>query len=354
MSLYIAGGYGEHGRNCFLIETEEYNIMVDCGIMNGSRDPYPRLYPRQIEKTKYLFITHSHIDHTGALTYLYSNGFNGMVYLSQHTYHQMKNKPKNFKFIEAVCFGIKTEAAIDEISSFSYGKSGHCIGSVWYLITCGGKKYLFTGDYCEHSLVYQCDIIRGLKADFAVIDCAYGNSNIDAEQCIRYFQSEITDLCSRCSKILLPVPEYGRGADIYFMIKRQSSSIRLFAEERILSTFFRIDSKEWLAPNVSNTISKVSSSNGYSSELIFICDAQLKSEESRILANKVISDGGTVLFSGSLDKNGLADNLYQSGKANFLRYPVHQNYEEAKELSEQNNFKEVFYVHSPEKLGNNL
>ncbi len=353
MSLYIAGGYGEHGRNCFLIEADKYNIMVDCGIMNGCGDPYPKLSPKQIEKTKYLFITHSHIDHIGALPYLYSRGFNGTVYLSQHTYHQMKTKPKKFKFIEAVCPSIETEASIDEIASFSYGKSGHCIGSVWYLITCGKKKYLFTGDYCEHSLVYQCDRIRGLKADFAVIDCAYGRNNIGSKQCIQHFQAEITNLCSRYSKILLPVPEYGRGADIYFMMNRQRSNILLFAEEKILSTFFHIGSKEWIVPDVSNTISKFSNTNGYSSELIFICDAQLKSEESRILANTVISDGGIVLFSGSLDKNGFADSLYQSDKASFLRYPVHQNYEEAEKLSEQNNFKEVYYVHSTEKLGGN-
>lgn len=213
---------------------------------------------------------------------------------------------------------------------------------------------MFTGDYCEHSLVYQCDRIRGFKADIAMIDCAYGRNNMGAKKCIQHFQSEITSLCSCYSKILLPVPEYGRGADIYFMMKHQKSSILLLAEETILSTIFHTASKEWLVPDVSSKISKVGSTNGYLSELIFICDAQLKSEDGRILANKIISDGGMVLFSGSLDENSYANSLYQSGKANFLRYPVHQNYEEAEKLSEQNSFKEVYYIHSNEKLGGNL
>jgi predicted metal-dependent RNase len=43
MKLIAAGGCGEHGRNCFLVENEQISILVDCGIIPGAKNPYPRL-----------------------------------------------------------------------------------------------------------------------------------------------------------------------------------------------------------------------------------------------------------------------------------------------------------------------
>ena len=46
MELFIAGGVGEHGRNCFLVQGEARCFLVDCGKMADTpEDPYPRLTP---------------------------------------------------------------------------------------------------------------------------------------------------------------------------------------------------------------------------------------------------------------------------------------------------------------------
>ena len=43
MELYIAGGVGEHGRNCFY-KTNNKCFLVDCGVMASDlEDPYPYL-----------------------------------------------------------------------------------------------------------------------------------------------------------------------------------------------------------------------------------------------------------------------------------------------------------------------
>ena len=67
MRIKIAGGCGEHGRNCFYIEGKIYTFLVDCGLMPGEADGgYPRLTENEIMKIDYIFLTHSHIDHSGA------------------------------------------------------------------------------------------------------------------------------------------------------------------------------------------------------------------------------------------------------------------------------------------------
>lgn len=50
----------------------------------------PDLTAEQVARAEYLFITHSHRDHTGAIGYFESLGFAGSVLLTNQTYRQIK------------------------------------------------------------------------------------------------------------------------------------------------------------------------------------------------------------------------------------------------------------------------
>ena len=80
MELYIAGGCSEHGRNCFLVKGENLSFLVDAGLMKEKPEvPYPDLTEEQIGGADYLFLTHAHSDHAGALPWLLKHGFRGVV-----------------------------------------------------------------------------------------------------------------------------------------------------------------------------------------------------------------------------------------------------------------------------------
>lgn len=89
MEFLIAGGVGEHGRNCFFVKTERISFLVDCGKMAGAAQPYPNLSPEQIQSLQYVFLTHSHADHTGALPWLLEQGFAGTIIASDETFGQL-------------------------------------------------------------------------------------------------------------------------------------------------------------------------------------------------------------------------------------------------------------------------
>src|SRR3989344_6858783 len=67
----------------YLLEDKDFLALVDCGLFQGSRfceDLNYEPFPYEPKNIKYVFITHSHIDHTGRLPKLYKEGFRGKVF----------------------------------------------------------------------------------------------------------------------------------------------------------------------------------------------------------------------------------------------------------------------------------
>lgn len=90
MQITIAGGCGDFGRSCFFVEGGRHAFIVDAGTSTDGLDRVPDLTAEQAARAEYLFITHSHRDHTGAIGYFESLGFAGSVLLTNQTYRQMK------------------------------------------------------------------------------------------------------------------------------------------------------------------------------------------------------------------------------------------------------------------------
>lgn len=177
MQITIAGGCGDFGRSCFFVEGGRHAFIVDAGTSTDGLDRVPDLTAEQVARAEYLFITHSHRDHTGAIGYFESLGFAGSVLLTNQTYRQMKEKPGNTMILDSTA----PELELERDFSFRWGRSGHCAGSVWYDISCEGKKLFFSGDYRSDDPFYVCDNAEGKTADVAVLDAAYPGDRTGAD-----------------------------------------------------------------------------------------------------------------------------------------------------------------------------
>ncbi len=343
MKLFVAGGVGEHGRNCFLVQGETIHFLVDCGKMADTpEDPYPRLMREQIGGLDAVFLTHSHADHTGALPWLYENGFQGTVIATAETLRQLP-------------FAVRERCTLDELCpngtgqlqslSIQWGRSGHCAGSVWYRFAENGKSVFFSGDYTEDTQVYVCDPIRGQHADLAVLDCAYGLDETPYEAACDRLVRETEELLSDHKLLLFPVPKYGRGLELLKLFSDHLSSVSYYADALFLQNLAEQDAGGFWYRQVKINAC-VRPYNGQTQGIVFVNDPQLRSEAAQRTAEQVLSLGGIAVMTGTLEKGSYSEGLFRQGKMALLRYPVHLNHVQFEQLKGKNNFQQTIPYHS--------
>ncbi len=83
MKITFCGGVERVTGSSFLIEKNNKKILVDCGMIQGSRQSELENYEPfnfQANEIEAVFVSHAHVDHTGRLPQLFNRGFKGYVY----------------------------------------------------------------------------------------------------------------------------------------------------------------------------------------------------------------------------------------------------------------------------------
>src|SRR5262245_2494006 len=87
ISLLGAGG-GEVTGSAYLLQTDGANVLIDCGLFQGSKklENSNRLPSRgAMQQLDAVVLTHAHQDHTGRLPQLMPFGYRGPVYATPAT-----------------------------------------------------------------------------------------------------------------------------------------------------------------------------------------------------------------------------------------------------------------------------
>lgn len=384
MKLYIAGGASEHGRNSFLVEGKSVRILVDCGLMrepDGSSKPF--LTDEQIKNIDYLFLTHCHADHAGAVMWLYERGFRGIVIASRFTLDIMSGPVRECRVLEEL--GERgTKIPLEHGLSVTWGRSGHCFGSVWLLFSAEGKKILFSGDYVEKSTAYKCDRIRDVAADLAVIDTAYGTKGGTCRENLRAFRKYAADEYAVGRTDFYPVPSHGRGLDVIRVLIETGCEV--YADEYLIQELRDTENrKSWLRKGMIRAsesehlhplmqfpigyacvlrarqrwqqgsgnylkVKEYSEKSIVPGSAIVVPDTQIAKEWNRDTALHIYDAGGRVVLTGKQIPGGCASRFLAAGKADFLRISVHQTADELLTLRRKNRFTRIVPFHSAEQM----
>jgi uncharacterized protein len=243
------GAGREVGRSCFLLQTPESKVMLDCGINVASTDnqfPYLEAPEFNIQDLDAVIITHPHIDHVGLVPYLYKMGYRGPVYCTAPTRDigallcldaigvsekegngATYNSSDVKEFVKhTVCLDYEEVTDITPDIRITLYDAGHNLGSAMAHIHIGNglHNFLYTGDFnYETSNLLAAAATKFPRLESVMLESTYGSKR--APQTTRkeaedHLVKVITDTMKRKGKVLMPVLGVGRSQEIMVILDK--------------------------------------------------------------------------------------------------------------------------------------
>lgn len=236
------GGCREVGRSCFILQTPDSRIMLDCGIKPGNTHEYPYLNVPEgaINSLDAVVVSHTHLDHVGFIPYLYEYGYEGPLYCTPATRDLMvllcldyidiakregNKAPYSSKSVEKA---VKHSVVLDydEVSDITpdvgltFQNSSHILGSASVHLHVGEGEHnlVFTGDMnFEESMLFGKASTNFQRVETLIVESTYGKNNAtqpprtkSIEKLVKYVHKTI----DRGGKVLIPSFAVGRAQEI--------------------------------------------------------------------------------------------------------------------------------------------
>lgn len=244
----------------YLLETDKYKILIDCGMFQGSKEIEEKNFeefPYDPKEIDMLFLTHAHIDHSGRIPKLVKDGFRGRIISTSPTYdlskimlkdsakiqetdvewenkkrersgksmleplYNMVDAENSLKYFEPYFYDQKVK--INDDIEVRFKDAGHILGSsiieLWIKENDEALKIVFSGDLG----VPNRPIIRNPEyideADYLIVESTYGNRLHDSyEDSSEELIDIINKTALRGGSVIIPSFAVGRTQEIIYML----------------------------------------------------------------------------------------------------------------------------------------
>ncbi|MEK7542753.1 MAG: MBL fold metallo-hydrolase [Patescibacteria group bacterium] len=254
MKLTFYGGAGEVTGANYLLESGGAKILIDCGLRQGKNYcelPNFKPFPYNPKEISAVFVTHSHIDHTGRLPQLARCGFKERVISTppaKDFAEAMLLDSEHVLLEEASHCGEKplyTTEDIDKICSMWEGvqyhkkmqigpfeielwNAGHILGSSSVVVLTEGKRIVFSGDLGNIPNPFITDTEYIKEADYTLIESAYGDKiHEGADTRKEELRKTIINIIKNRGVLLIPTFALERTQEIIFELNDLAESKRI-------------------------------------------------------------------------------------------------------------------------------
>lgn len=294
MKINFLGGAQNITGSKHLIQSQKYNLLLDCGLYQGKRAESNKLnktFPFPAEKINSVILSHAHLDHCGNLPVLIKSGFKGKIYctpataeiaeyilldsakiqkqdaeyfnnhvLNQkekispiYTEYDVKKVIEHFQPVEY--FRKSNEwTKLNKNIRFKFYDAGHILGSAITVLEIKEnediKNVAFTGDLGREQSPILCspEYIKE-SVHTLITECTYGDIlHKPLSNLIEDFKEAINIIIKSKGKIIIPAFSLGRTQEIIYNLHK------LLDEKRIPSLSIYIDSP--LAKNITEIFPK--------------------------------------------------------------------------------------------------
>lgn len=372
MRVESLGGVNEYGRNCFYIEYGNKRILLDCGIHKGTKR-FPDLNEEKVKLLDYVFLSHSHIDHYGAIHELYNMGYENRVYMTNETKKQISgyledNKNIKVEVMEELCDALKWHKFDDEMSIL-WGRNGHVQGALWIALKLGDEILFYSGDFNhEAKLMPHDDPIKALKGTVihkGIIDCGSGNLTDTYFDILEGLKKDICETLRKKGNILFLSHIYGKGIEMFLIFLRELKNIKFVITkdfykgvEDLVKISPKINFKE--LEELKENIEIIDESFKaefikYDSKVYFCENVNEKMDlEYNILNEMHLYRENMIIFTSKQPKNSIGIHLINNkndfnANIKYVNIKAHQSKSEAISMAEKMGIKDCIYFHYDKK-----
>ena len=231
------GGCQRVGASCFLLETPELKILLDCGIDNSNTGPPVQYFvdPREIDL---IILSHAHMDHSGWIPWLYRHGCRAPLIATRETLAICKILWEDSIKLGNTAYD-KSDVEITLSHAYPVGyndpqsfgrddlkielkQAGHILGAACVEIEYKDKKILYTGDISVESFTVPECFLKNISKEYDHVICegTYGGvvRDISLNDEARNFVRKVLNALDRGGIVLIPSFAVGRGQDIQIVL----------------------------------------------------------------------------------------------------------------------------------------
>lgn len=283
-TLRFLGAAGSVTGSKFLLKTSCAQVLFDCGLFQGPRDLKALNWqplPIPLSHLDAVVLTHAHLDHSGYLPRLISEGYRHRVFCTTGTadllgillpdagylqeeearhanrkgwsrHHPAKplftaeEAARALKHLHGLRMGSIKQVA-DGVS-VTFHPSGHIIGAAILEVVVeepeGKSRFVFSGDLGRPGSVLLKDPSRIPRADYLVVESTYGDRLHPDEPPQEELARVVNEAARRGGMLVIPAFAVGRTQELLYVLRELEDQGRIPALDVFVDSPMAIDAIE--------------------------------------------------------------------------------------------------------------